>query len=107
MMLVQLWVAVLNSFPLLDLWRIVGLMCVCLGFINGDLLPYGHVMFVHDVALIFCQCGGYIDEYCVIILILDYVLVYLVVFILMEPYGCTDFEFAFCVFGLVCLTRIG
>ena len=35
-----------------DCW--FGFMCVFLVFIDGDLLPSGHVMFVHDVALIIC-----------------------------------------------------
>ena len=29
-------------------------LCVCGGFIYGDLLPLGYVMFVHDVALMLC-----------------------------------------------------
>ena len=31
-----------------------GFMCVFLVLIDGDLLPSGHVMFVHDVTLIIC-----------------------------------------------------
>ena len=81
---------------LADCWFVF--VCVCLGFINGVLLPFGHFMFFHDVAPIFCHCDG---------LILDYVLVKLVVILFMAPYGCTDFELAFCVCGLACLTRIG
>ena len=56
-----------------------GFMCVCVVFIDGDLLPTGHVMFVHDSVLIICQFDGCIDDYCAIILIFDYVLVFLVV----------------------------
>ena len=37
---------------LADCW--FGFMCVCLVFIDGDLLPYGHFMFFHDVDLIIC-----------------------------------------------------
>ena len=82
-------------------------MCVCLCFIKGELLTSGHVMLVHNVALIFFHCDCCIDEDCIIIFILAYVLVYLDVVVFMEPHSCTDFELAFYVCGLFYLTRIG
>ena len=37
---------------LADCW--FDFICVCLVFIDVDLFPTGHVLFVHDVALIIC-----------------------------------------------------
>ena len=37
-------------------------ICVCGGFIDGDLFLLGYVMFVHYIALIICYFYGYIDE---------------------------------------------
>ena len=77
MLLLRRSVNVMNALPMLDCW------------------------FVHDVPLIIFYFDCCIDDYCVIIPILDYVLVYLVVFILLAPYACTDFGFSFCASGLV------
>ena len=73
----------------------------------AECIPYVRYLeycwFVHDVALIICYFYGCIDDYCVIIPILDYLLLYLVVFIFLALYGCTYFEFSFCACGLVFL----